>query len=199
MKRISCLVAMSFLLLLGCRGQISDKPPIHLNPDMDDQPKFEAQEANPFFADGAAMRVPVPGTVARGAFQENVEYTTGKTADGQPVSEIPLNITLRLLKRGQERYNIYCAPCHSRVGDGQGMVVKRGFPPAPSFHQDNVRAFPDGHIFDVITNGIRNMPSYKHQIPVNDRWAIVAYIRALQRSQHASRSDVPEELRDKIK
>ncbi|WP_457566236.1 c-type cytochrome [Caldithrix abyssi] len=200
MKKLSWIIGLfMFVLLLGCRGQISEKPPIHPVPDMDDQPKFKAQEENRFFTDGSAMRVPVPGTVARGEYHENEEYFTGKDENGKPIDYIPEAVTLALLKRGQERYNIYCAPCHSRVGDGLGMVVKRGFPPPPSFHQDNIRAYADGHIFDVISNGIRNMPAYKHQIPVKDRWAIVAYFRALQRSQHATIKDVPEELRDKIK
>lgn len=200
MKRLSWLITVSTLFLLfNCRGQISNKPPVHLNPDMDDQPKFEAQEKNDFFPDHSAMRVPVPGTVARGEYHEDETYFSGKDRNGQAIDYIPREITMALLKRGQERFNIYCAPCHGRVGDGRGMVVKKGFPPPPSFHQDVIRAYPDGHIFDVITNGIRNMPSYKHQIPVDDRWAIVAYFRALQRSQHATLDDVPEELRDKIK
>ena len=200
MNKLKWIMLISgIFLLINCRGQISNNPPIHLNPDMDDQPKFEALEENEFFKDYSAMRVPVPGTIARGEYHENESYFTGKDANGKPLTSNPEKITLQLLKRGQQRFNIYCAPCHSRVGDGQGMVVKRGFPPPPSFHQDNIRAYPDGHIFDVITNGIRNMPSYKHQIPVKDRWAIVAYFRALQRSQHATIEDVPEELRNKIK
>ena len=105
------------------------------------------------------------------------------------------DIARDLLKRGQERYNIYCAPCHDQTGSGKGIVVKKGFLPPPSMHLDRLRESPDGHFCDVISNGIRNMPSYKHQIPISDRWAIVAYVRALQRSQNAKTEDVPEELR----
>jgi mono/diheme cytochrome c family protein len=106
---------------------------------------------------------------------------------------------MELLKRGQERFNIFCSPCHGRLGDGKGIVVERGYSPPPTFHSDRVRSFPDGHIFDVITNGIRNMPPYGPQIPASDRWAIVAYFRALQRSQNATVNDIPVELRDQVK
>ncbi len=200
-KLINIVVMSSafLVLLLGCRGRVSDKPPIHLNPDMDNQPKYKAQAESKFFKDGAAMRSPVPGTVARGELHLDMAYYTGKDPSGKPIEEIPVEVTYKFLKYGQERFNIYCAPCHGRAGDGQGIVIKKGFPPPPSFHQDHVRAYPVGHLFDVITNGIRNMPSYRHQIPVRDRWAIVAYIKALQRSQHASVEDVPQELRNKIK
>lgn len=183
------------LLIIGCyRGSPSEDPPIHLNPNMDNQPKYKAQAESYFFKDGAAMRMPVPGTVARGDLRADPVYYQGKNADGSLVLSSPEEITLELLKRGQERYNIYCAPCHDRTGAGQGIVIKKGFLPPPSLHLDRLREAPDGHLFDVIGNGIRNMPGYDHQIQVADRWAIVAYIRALQRSQNARRSDVPEEL-----
>ncbi|MEJ2054516.1 MAG: cytochrome c, partial [Calditrichaceae bacterium] len=135
----------------------------------------------------------------RDELYQDTEYYFGKDANGNLVTENPLEINMQLLKRGQERFNIYCSPCHSRVGDGQGIVVKRGFLPPPSFHQDMMREKPDGHYFDVITHGLRNMPSYRHQIPVKDRWAIVAYIRALQRSQHAGLSDIPADKRKDLK
>ena len=106
---------------------------------------------------------------------------------------------MQLLKRGQERFNIYCAPCHGQTGDGQGIVVQRGYLPPPSYHQDRLRKMPDGYIFDVITNGVRNMPSYRHQVPVADRWAIVSYLRALQRSQNATINDIPPEMRETVK
>ncbi|MGD9489148.1 MAG: cytochrome c [Calditrichaceae bacterium] len=190
-----------FLLLVlsvqftGClRGKPSDKPPIHINPNMDQQPKYLPQTESRFFENGSAMRAPVPGTVARGELFDDTEYYFGKDAAGNLILKSPIDPTVKVLKRGQERYDIYCAPCHSRVGDGKGIVVKRGYLPPPSFHQDNIRNFPDGHIYDVISNGIRNMPSYKHQIPVDDRWAIVNYVRALQRARNASASDVPEEI-----
>ena len=144
------------------------------------------------------MRMPVAGTVARGDLQADHVYYQGKNADGSLVASSPVPITLDLLKRGQERYNIYCAPCHDRTGAGQGIVIKKGFLPPPSLHLDRLREAPDGHFFDVISKGIRNMPAYNHQIQVADRWAIVAYIRALQRSQNARKSDVPEELINQI-
>ncbi len=185
--------------LSGCyQGRPSSKPPIHINPNMDNQPKFQAMEENDFFPNQSSMRMPVEGTVAREWLRADVEYYTGKTADGKLVKKSPVETTLPLLKRGEQRFDIYCSPCHSRVGDGQGIVVKRGYVPPPSFHDDRLRNVEDGHIFDVITHGLRNMPSYRHQVPVHDRWAIVAYIRALQRSQHASKQDVPDEMLRKL-
>jgi mono/diheme cytochrome c family protein len=184
-------------LVVGCtRNRPSDKTPIHLNQNMDDQEKYKAQAASPFFNDGKAMRNPVEGTVARGQLRENVVYYTGKDQNGKLVKESPVPLTMDLLKRGQERYDIYCSPCHGRIGDAQSMVVKRGWvPPPASLHDDRLRDIEDGHIFDVITNGIRNMPAYKYQIPVEDRWAIVAYFRALQKSQNASADEVPASAR----
>lgn len=188
------------LFLNGCfRGRPSEDPPIHINPNMDNQPKYKAQSESQYFENGATMRMPVAGTVARSEDYKDTIFYFGKDANGNPVTENPLTITMQLLKRGQNRYNIYCAPCHGRTGDGKGIVVKRGYLPPPNFHQDLVRNYADGHIFDVISNGIRNMPSYKHMIPVKDRWAIVSYVRALQRSQNATISDIPEEIRNEIK
>jgi mono/diheme cytochrome c family protein len=103
------------------------------------------------------------------------------------------------LKRGQERYNIYCSPCHSRVGDGRGIMINKGYLPPPSFHIDRIREMPDGQVYDVITNGVRNMPSYRHQVNPGDRWAIVTYVRALQKSRNATISDIPEEKLEELK
>ena len=187
------------LLITSCyRGKPSEDPPIHVNPNMDSQQKYEAQEESQFFKDGLTMRPPVAGTVARGDLREDDAYYRGRNNNGSLIVKMPVEITMDLLKRGQERYNIYCSPCHDRTGSGKGIVVKKGFLPPPSMHLDRLRVSPDGHFYDVISNGIRNMPSYKHQIPVSDRWAIVAYVRALQRSQDAGRSDVPEELRENL-
>jgi mono/diheme cytochrome c family protein len=186
--------------LTGCyQGQPSKKPPIHLNPNMDDQPKFQAQASSEFFPNGQAMRKPVEGTIARGQLREDVVYYTGKDATGKLVKKSPVPATLQNIKRGQDRFNIYCAACHGRVGDGVSMVVKRGMFPPANFSQERLRNIEDGHFFEVMSNGLRNMPAYKSQIPVADRWAIINYIRVLQRSQNASANDVPAEVKAKLK
>lgn len=190
----------ALVCLSGCfREMPSEKPPIHLNPDMDKQPKYKAQSESEFFADRSAMRQPVPGTVPADQIDEDPAFFTGIDQQGDTVAHSPLPVTMLSLERGRERFNIYCSPCHGRVGDGQGIMVSRGYVPPPSFHDDRIRVLSDGHIFDVITNGIRNMPAYRHQIPPEDRWAIVNYLRALQRSQHATMEDIPVERRGAIK
>jgi mono/diheme cytochrome c family protein len=202
MKTISLilLVALTASFMAGCvRGLPSEKPPIHINPNMDNQKKYKAQSESQFFEDGSSMRMPVEGTVARGDLKEDTRYWYGRDAKGELVKTMPVEITAQLMDRGQKRYDIYCAPCHDGTGSGQGIVVKKGFMPPPSFHLDRLRTAPDGHIFDVISNGIRNMPTYRHQVPVADRWAIVAYVRALQRSQNATAQDVPQEIQNQVK
>ncbi len=191
----------SALALAGCRGTVSDKPPIHINPNMDMQPRFEAQEANAFFADGRAMRPPVPGTVARGYLREDTRFYEGREADGSLVRLMPVPVTREVMLRGRARFNVYCAPCHGKVGDGQGPVSTGGYGmvPAPTYHNDRLRGEADGYFFDVISNGIRTMQPYGAQISVADRWAITAYIRALQRSQHASEGEIPQDLIDSIR
>ena len=194
------LMLVGLLTLAGCgRGEPSTRTPIHLNPNMDDQPKYKAQAVSQFFANGAAMQTPVAGTVARGELRDDDAYYRGMNAKGEFIKAMPVEITKELLERGEERFNIYCSPCHSKLGDGKGIMITKGYLPPPTFHDDRIRTMPDGQIFNTITNGIRNMPSYRHQIPVPDRWAIVAYLRALERSQAASIQDVPEELRDKVR
>ncbi len=192
--------ALAALALAGCRGMVSSEPPIHINPNMDNQEKFQAQEANPFFADGRAMRTPVAGTVARGFLKADVAFNTGRTTGGGFVAASPVPRTRELLQRGQQRFNIYCSPCHGKAGDGQGIIMtgQYGYTPAPSYHDARLRGVEDGYIFNVATNGVRSMPGYAQQIPVADRWAIVAYIRALQRAQNASATDVPAAVRAEI-
>lgn len=187
---------MGVLLLAGCRGMQSDKPPVHPNLNMDFQEKFQAQEANPFFADNAAMRKPVPGTVARGLLKEDASLYEGRTEEGSYVEKSPMPINRALVERGQERYNIYCTVCHGQAGNGQGVIMRGdyGYTPATSYHSERLRDIEDGYLYDVITNGVRNMPGYAQQIPVRDRWAIVAYIRALQLNQNAGEGDVPESV-----
>jgi mono/diheme cytochrome c family protein len=197
--RGTTLVALVLLAVAssGCRGTTSSKPPIHVSPNMDSQEKFEAQEINTFFPDARAMRAPVAGTVARGHLDADTRLYEGRNADGTLVTQNPLEVTRALMLRGQQRFDIYCEPCHGLAGDGQGVIVRGnyGLVPPPTYHSDAMRAQADGHFFEVISKGIRTMPSYAQQIPVEDRWAIVAYIRALQRSQHASAQDVPESER----
>ena len=140
--------------LTGCaRGCTSSRPPIHLNPSMDDQPKVLPQTASTFFYDGASMRQPVPGTVPIGGLQEDAAFFTGKGADGQFVATIPVTVDEALVERGRQRYVIYCQPCHDARGDGKGILFQRGNVPTASFHQDKILKYPDGQIFDVITNG----------------------------------------------
>jgi mono/diheme cytochrome c family protein len=192
-------VLLMISVLSGCgRERPSENPPIHLNPNMDNQEKYKAQSEGDFFADGSTMRTPVPGTVARGQLREDAAYYTGKVEDGE-YAENPEEITIQFLKRGRERYDIFCSPCHSRVGDGRGIMVNRGYVPPPTFHQDRIGDMKDGYLFEVISAGVRNMPAYAHQVGVEDRWAVVAYLRALQRSRNATEEDVPVELRGKIK
>jgi len=184
-------VLLLAMLIIACyRGKPSEDPPLQLNPNMDDQPRYDAQESSQFFADGSEMRAPVTGTVAQGQLRANVEYYYGRTADSLLVKKIPVPVGTELLNRGYERFNIYCSPCHDQTGSGQGLMVKKGFLPPPTFHQPRLRVVEDGHIYEVIRNGIRNMPSYRHQISVADRWAIVAYVRKLQRDQNAGATDI---------
>jgi mono/diheme cytochrome c family protein len=190
---ISALL-LSGLFMLSCRGQISEKPPIHPNPNMDFQERYNAQEVNTFFENNMAMRPPVEGTIARGNLKQDDVYFEGLDEDGNLVEEIPVEVTRDFIYRGKERYDIYCSVCHGGTGDGRGVIMtgQYGYVPAPSFHTDNIRQMPDGHFYSAITNGIRNMPSYATQIKVEDRWAIVAYIRALQRSQNVPESEMEQ-------
>jgi mono/diheme cytochrome c family protein len=200
MKRLVLIGCVALVALAGCvRNQPSEKSPLALDRGMASQPKYKPQAHSNFFPDGATMRVPVAGTIPRGFLREDQVYFTGIISDTTPVDQSPVPTTIEVLKRGQERFNIYCSPCHGRAGDGKGIVVSRGLIPPPSFHEDRVRQFKDGHIFQVITNGIRNMPAYRYQIPPDDRWAIIAYLRALQRSQNATLQDVPADVRGTLK
>ena len=165
--------------------------------DMHDQPKIKAYRESDFFGDRRGMR-PIPeGTVARGFLQDDDLLYTGKV-NGQPVDEFPFQVTRPVLERGHERFNIYCAPCHGRTGLGNGMVVQRGYKPPPSLHDDRIRQQAVGYYYDVMTNGFGAMPDYRAQVAPEDRWAIAAYIRALQYSQRATVNDVPEAKRTSL-
>lgn len=164
---------------------------------MHDQPRYEPLERSTFFNDGRSARPFGEGTVARGQLKTDEHFYTGKV-NGELVNALPFPATKEVLDRGHERYNIYCSPCHDRVGNGQGMIVQRGFRQPPSLHIDRLRQAPLGHFFDVMTNGFGTMYSYADRIAPRDRWAIVAYIRALQMSQNAALDDVPVEERSKL-
>ncbi len=165
--------------------------------DMHDQPRYEPLERSTFFDDGRSARPLVEGTVARGHLKTDEHFYTGKV-NGELVNALPFPATKEVLDRGRERYNIFCSPCHDRVGNGQGMIVQRGFRQPPSLHIDRLRQAPLGHFFDVMTNGFGTMYSYADRIAPKDRWTIVAYIRALQMSQNATLDDVPVEERSKL-
>lgn len=182
-RRALMLVALLLLLLttVSCvRGCKSRRPPIHPNPNMDQQPKLLAQASSDFFFDGKEMRPPVPGTIARGEMPGDIGYETGFHADGTELATIPVEITDAVLARGQQRFEIYCAACHDRRGTGRGILFERGNVPTTSLHDAKVLDATDGHIFNVITNGQGLMGGYGYPIPVADRWAIVAYVRDLQ-------------------
>lgn len=200
-KRHALLIAglAGALAMLGCRGQASDKPPLWIKHGMEFQPKPLPYGKSIFTPDGRTMQAPPAGTVAVGFLKEDDAFWRGGKDSASLVKQNPLKLTPFVMERGQERFNIYCTPCHSQTGVGDGLVIKRGFTPPPSFHDDRIVNLADGAIFQVISHGVRTMPSYGKQIPEEDRWAIVAYIRALQRSQRASINDVPESERANLR
>jgi mono/diheme cytochrome c family protein len=178
LRKISPVGLLAVLALAGCRQ------------DMQDQPYFRPLAKSDFYADLRSARPPVEGTVARGQLNLDSYFYTGKVGNN-PGDFMPFPVTDDVLARGRQRFNIYCSPCHSRLGDGNGMIVQRGFRVPPSFHTERLRKAPLGYFFDVATNGFGAMPDYASQIPPRDRWCIVAYIRALQLSQGATAGDVP--------
>jgi mono/diheme cytochrome c family protein len=186
--RIGTLAIAGILLTcIGCRQ------------DMHVQPRYNPYDATDFFYDGQSARLPVEGTVPRGELTlgpQELLYT-GKV-NGQPADGFPFPVTKEIMERGQERFNINCSPCHGLSGDGDGMIVQRGFRRPPSLHDDRLRTAPVGHFFDVITNGFGVMYPYGYRVPPRDRWAIIAYIRALQFSRQASINDVPEAERQQL-
>ena len=165
--------------------------------DMHNQPKYRGLRASAFFADGSSARPLVEGTIARGTLQTDEAFFTGKSG-GTEVTEMPFPVDEKVLDRGEQRFNIYCTPCHGLSGEGDGMIVRRGYRQPPSFHIERMRTAPLGHFFDVMTNGFGAMPDYRAQITPRDRWAIAAYIRALQLSQHASAAELSPEERQKL-
>ncbi len=200
--RAAAAVVLAASLLGGCRGQPSDQPPVLLIRNMWRQERYNPQARSAFFADHRAMRVPPAGTVPRENWEEDDRLSTGLEFDGTSyLLAVPEAIVERhhglaaTLARGRDRFGIYCTPCHGATGDGQGIVVERAssraynIPTPPTFHQDRIRHMPDGQVFATISHGVRNMPAYATQIPMPDRWAIVAYMRALQLSQGTPASE----------
>jgi hypothetical protein len=177
-RAVVATAAVVSLFALGCRQ------------DMQDEPKFIPQRGTSFYADGRSVRPQVENTVARNQLHEDSYFYTG-LSNGKEGDGLPFPVTMQVLERGQERYNVYCTPCHSRVGNGIGMIVQRGYIKAGSFHSKRLETAPLGHFFHVITNGYGAMPDYAAQVAPVDRWAIVAYIKALQLSQKATQADVP--------
>lgn len=163
--KMACLSGAA-LVFASCRGQISEKPPVHPNMNMDQQPRMEAQEVNKFFEDKRSMRQPVEGTIARGLLKSDVAYYEGTDANGEWIADIPVEVTKELLYRGQERYDVYCSVCHGGTGAGDGIIMtgNYGYVPAPTYHQDRLREAPDGEIYSAIYNGVRTMPSYATQL-----------------------------------
>jgi mono/diheme cytochrome c family protein len=177
--------AAAALVFAGCRQ------------DMHDQPKYVPLRESTFFTDARSARPLLPGTVARGHLHDDELLYDGKV-NGKDATMFPFPVDAAVMQRGRERFDIYCSPCHGRTGQGDGMVVRRGYRRPPSLHDDRLRDAAVGHFFDVMTNGFGAMPDYAAQIKAEDRWAIVAYVRALQLSGHARVADVPVSERDKI-
>jgi mono/diheme cytochrome c family protein len=199
------LLSAAILSIAGLRydhgGHFSRKPPIEIFPDMDRQPKLRPQTLSKFsgFADGLSSRLPVAGTIARGSAYEDNETNTGKKSDGSFVEVNPVAINAEIVKRGHDRFNIYCTPCHGPAGDGNGVTKRFGMTTTASLLQDRLILAPDGQLFDTITNGKTTMMPYASQIPIQDRWAIVAYVRALQLSRVGTKDDVPADKLSQLK
>ena len=211
-------VVVLLISVMGFRGMKSSRPPIEVFPDMDHQAKYKPQAESQFFADGRADR-PIPaGTVPFGrdtiekrdkdgkpyfadpAFLKADDFHyAGKNADGSFARGFPIPVTEALVRRGQNRFQIYCAPCHGALGDGNGITKSYGMLVTPSYHDDRIRSMPEGEIFNTITNGKNTMMSYADKLSPDERWAVIAYVRALQRAHHATVADVPPEHRGELK
>lgn len=180
-------LALTAVVAAGCRQ------------DMHDAPRYDPLEASDLFANGSAARPLVSGTVPRGHLNDDVYLHTGKDESGLPGETFPFAITRADLDRGQDGFNVYCTPCHGQTGDGNGMVVQRGYRQPASMHIDRLRLMPAGYFYDIIANGFGVMPDYRSQISTEDRWRIVAYLRALQLSRQATTGDVPAEVLDQLR
>ena len=207
------VLVAALVAVLGWRGQLSTRPPIQIFDDMVDQPRYHTQGSSRFFADGRSERTPPLGTVAFGGadyfsdagsprqnpdfLQADDAYYRGKKGT-EWVKRSPVKTDMNLLLRGQQRYGVHCAACHGATGAGNGITTQYGLVGVATYHDDRLRAMADGEIFNTITNGKGVMMAYSHQVPLADRWAIIAYVRALQRSQKATLDDVPEPFRTEL-
>jgi mono/diheme cytochrome c family protein len=195
--------------VMGFRGLRSTQPPVEVFPDMDRQAKYKPQGESKFFADGRADRPRVAGTVPRGRSEVGAADDAylraddarflGRQADGSFVTAIPVEVSEAMINRGRDRYMIYCAPCHGALGDGNGITKRYGMVATPTFHDDRIRNMPHGEIFNTITNGKNTMMPYGDKLTPDERWAVVAYVRALERARHAKLDDVPLEKRGELK
>lgn len=189
LRRLAAAASLGGVLLAagGCRQ------------GMYNQPRGKTLAESDFFRDGLTSRVPPANTVARGFLREDRAFFQGIGPDGKFVAELPVPLTKPLLERGHQRFDVFCSPCHARQGNGNGMIVQRGFKQAANFHEPRLRQQPVGYFFDVMSNGFGQMSSYASQIPVEDRWAIAAYVRSLQLSQHVVLADLPAETRERLR
>jgi mono/diheme cytochrome c family protein len=184
-RRAPAFALIALVLVSACRQ------------DMHNQPKYKGLRASVFFADGSSARPLVEGTIARGTLQTDEAFFTGKNGNTL-VTELPFPVDEQVLDRGEQRFNIYCTPCHGLSGEGDGMIVRRGYRQPPSFHLDRLQKVPIGHFYDVMTNGFGAMPDYRAQVAPRDRWAIAAYVRALQLSQHTPAAELSQEERQRL-
>lgn len=194
------LAVLSVMVIAGKRGDMSRRPPIEVFPDMDRQPKLRPQAANGFFADRLSSQMRVAGTIAMGDAYEDTPVNTGRISGTTNfVDLIPVPVTQELLKRGQQRFNINCSPCHGEAGDGKGVTTKYGMVGVANFHDQRIINMPDGEIFNTITYGKNLMGSYGANVTIADRWAIIAYVRTLERANLGTMNDVPESNRAALK
>ena len=188
-RRLLGAAGAAALLLLGCRGMPSPFPPIHLNPNMDYQERYDPQQASDFFYNGMAMRQPVAGTVARGQLDIDHRLLHGRDDEGYFLDSSPIPVTDEVRARGRNRYTIYCQPCHDERGTGQGILYERASTPTASLHDEARAGYNDGRLYDIITNGSGLMAGYRYPLGVEDRWAIVAYVRELQEERRTLQAE----------
>ncbi len=195
------VAVLAVLSIAGFRGSMTTRRPFEIFSDMDHMPKLRPQTTTKFsqFADGQSSRPSVLGTVARGSAYEDTPYATGKKADGAFVEALPVKVTSELLKRGQDRFTIYCQPCHSAVGDGKGITTKFGMANVANLHDERIIKLPDGDIFNTISQGKNLMGSYADKLEVSDRWAVISYVRSLQLSRLGKKDEIPDAVRATLK